>query len=809
MGGHGRGLAAFVDVVIRQTGGRDIDWGAARASVPETRGAWLMTRPSLPPMLFIALSLWTGTALSIDMLFGASVDCCQLVAIASLLIAATALVLLFQGAALPGCLALGFALGCLAGSVHAQALIVGQEALCACTQPQMLELVADSRAGSFGRLATAVTAEGCRVRVSLPDEARLLSGDAVEASGWKAPAEKLARRYWRDGVVAVAKGRAAKERPASPLEPVRAFRRQAVREVDACANRTIGDIELREAGMLVCAIVMGYTDGLYDSALYQAVKVDGLAHLVAVSGAHLSIVAGAVAIAMRRLPFGRPASIALQVILIGCYLVFTGAPRSAVRAAVMTSLGLLSFVPGRRPYAVGSLSCCIAVMIAADPANAFSTSLLLSAAATLGIVLFLSFFSQMLTVCFGLQAGAVRDSLALTLAATLTTAPVCAAAFGQASAITPVANLLVAPAFPLICIGGFASVAAAVLLGSVGEALMCALLVPASAVCLVLQVLALVPGAAFPVSLDLLWGTVLAFGLPVAFWLAWPYPGWGFLRAAAVVLAIAVAFALAVPLVRGDVITMLDIGQGDAFLVQGGGRALLIDTGTQDTALLEGLASCGVRRLDAVLITHPDDDHCGSLRALKGIVGVGKVLVARDLLADSDEHCVRLRSQAAQVAGADGLVGLSVGDSLALGGFRFDVIGPDAYAEGGGNADSLVLSMAYDADADGRADATGIFCGDAESPQLARYAAAGRISDVDILKVGHHGSRASVDGAVLSLMKPEIALVSVGVGNSYGHPAPQTIEALEAAGSAVFRTDEHGAVSCYLRADGIHVVTQR
>ncbi|MDO4890629.1 MAG: hypothetical protein Q3963_04645, partial [Coriobacteriaceae bacterium] len=121
MGGHGRGLAAFVDVVIRQTGGRDIDWGAARASVPETRGAWLMTRPSLPPMLFIALSLWAGTALSIDMLFGASVDCCHLVAIASLLIAATALVLLFQGAALPGCLALGFALGCLAGAVHAQA----------------------------------------------------------------------------------------------------------------------------------------------------------------------------------------------------------------------------------------------------------------------------------------------------------------------------------------------------------------------------------------------------------------------------------------------------------------------------------------------------------------------------------------------------------------------------------------------------------------------------------------------------------------------------------------------------------------
>ena len=76
--------------------------------------------------------------------------------------------------------------------------------------------------------------------------------------------------------------------------------------------------------------------------------------------------------------------------------------------------------------------------------------------------------------------GAVRDSLALTLAATLTTAPVCAAAFGQASAITLVANLLVAPAFPLICIGGFASVAATVLLGSVGEALLCALLVPAS-----------------------------------------------------------------------------------------------------------------------------------------------------------------------------------------------------------------------------------------------------------------------------------------------------------------------------------------
>ena len=144
-------------------------------------------------------------------------------------------------------------------------------------------------------------------------------------------------------------------------------------------------------------------------------------------------------------------------------------------------------------------------------------------------------------------------------------------------------------------------------------------------------------------------------------------------------------------------VTMLDVGQGDAFVLRSAGRTLLIDTGNHDDLLLQGLARQGIRHLDAVAITHADDDHCGSLSVLKGVVGVDCVLLANEMLICENAKARNLVRTAADVAGAaDAVKGVSVGERIVLGRFALDVIGPDSFTEDGGNACLLYTSDAAD-----------------------------------------------------------------------------------------------------------------
>ncbi|MDO4400134.1 MAG: DNA internalization-related competence protein ComEC/Rec2 [Coriobacteriia bacterium] len=776
------------------------------------RAEWLCRRPYLPPAFFFAIALWLGVALTVEALFGAPKAFCWNLGMLSLIVALMFLVALVRLHAFIGCILVGVALGCAIGSFHAHAMIAGAEALERQGDASTIELVRDSHEGSFGRSAVGMARGGHRISLSMGPEERLMVGDCVVAESFKAPQARNARDCWRDGIVAVASAKAMTgEERATPLELLRGFRRAAIESTIQCGRDT-GDrirVSLDDAVLLLCAMAMGYTDGLYASALYQSVKVDGLAHLVAVSGTHLSLVCGMVAVAFRRLSLPRAAGIAVQCLFIGGYLVFTGAPTSAIRAAMMTAIGMFSFFSKRRPYALGGLSCCVVLMIACDPAAAFSASLLLSAAATAGIVLFSGYFGDLLAYALRLPVGLIRDSVALTAAASIVTGPISACLYGQVSAVSLLANLVITPLVPFICAGGTLVVIVNVALPFVGACALGVLLMLLHGVCMALDFLSRLPGAAFPLSLDVWCAIAAGAAVPVTVWVTWPRPCLAMGCLCVALLVVMACLSLVAPHIRGDAITMLDVGQGDAILLQSRGRSLLIDTGTEDTALLEGLASCGIRSLDAVLITHPDDDHCGSLASLRGIVDVGEVLVAHDLLTERNEHCEKLRRAAQEIVGDTGMRGLSAGDHIDVGALHGTVIGPDAFVDGGGNADSVVLLVQADVDGDARFDYSGVFCGDAEEPQLSPYAREGRIGDVDILKVGHHGSRSAVDGRLLDVLRPEISLISVGAYNRYGHPVPETVELLEESGSEVFRTDENGMISCFLRPDGIHVTATR
>lgn len=128
------------------------------------------------------------------------------------------------------------------------------------------------------------------------------------------------------------------------------------------------------------------------------------------------------------------------------------------------------------------------------------------------------------------------------------------------------------------------------------------------------------------------------------------------------------------PGAAGTELVMFDVGQGDAILLRSEGKAFLIDTGNQDNMLKSRLAEQGISHLDGVLITHPDDDHCGSLDVVEQLVAVGHVYVANDLPTCNNDNCKKLMSQVQKIADDKSIVKLKVGDKLSFGEIELEII---------------------------------------------------------------------------------------------------------------------------------------
>lgn len=771
------------------------------------RADGLPPRPSLPPVAACALGMWAACAYAFSQAQDLTAAACAAGAGVCAVLAAGAGIGIWRSRAvlawsLAVGVALGGAVGCAGGAFqHA----VAQEA-CSAAGTFRFEMAQDAVPGAYGTsgFAQVRLPSGAQalVQLRLAGSETLRYGDVLEARvSLEAPQERSSSYCWRNGAVAVARIEGFQRVERGDLLGVLLDVRR--RGIAAALSSGEGD-----GAAVLAALVCGWRGGLDEGGAYEAFKVTGLAHLVAVSGAHLSIVAAFAAALLRAVRAPHALAVAAQAVLILCYLVLAAAPPSAVRAAVMAFAGMGSFAAARRGSSLGSLSACIVAFLVLSPASSLSASFALSALATLGIVLFSGLCAAWVGRAARRMPRMLVDALSLTVASGIVAAPLSASLFAQVSLAAPLANLVVAPLFPLACMGGLAATVAAVLVPAfalpVGVmAGACGLL--SQTVC----ALACIPFASVPASIPLEAALCVSLALSAVLWLAWPAPRARTLAVAAAVAAVcAVVAAGVLPRLAGTQVVMLDVGQGDAFLVRSEGRALLVDTGNQDRLLREALARNGVLRLDAVVVSHADDDHCGSLASLKGVVQVDRVLVARDALECGCAACERLRADACGLAGSEGVAGLAKGDTVRCGAFALEVVWPERFCDDGGNADSLCLLAEADANGDGAGDWRALFTGDAERDQLEQIIEAGA-GAVDILKVGHHGSGNALDAGQAEQLSPAIALVSCGAGNRYGHPAAATVVALEAAGACVLRTDESGDVSCRLAPGGIAVDTLR
>ena len=551
---------------------------------------------------------------------------------------------------------------------------------------------------------------------------------------------------------------------------------------------------------LLVSILFGYRSQLAGSSLQQDFITTGLSHLVAVSGSHLVVVLALGRWFLNRLPLSRKTELLLLLGLLIFYVMLTGLQASAIRSAIMAGIASSSGIVGRRGHAPSALMAAALAMLLVYPANAYALGFWLSVCSVCAITLFTSLVTGWISAAAPLgspsQPGALAQALAMTLVAMTATLPIAVPAFAVLSLVAPLANLLVAPLVSLALVVGMLAILLAVLVQPLGLLLMQLALIVCDIAAGSAKLLARIPWASVPLDLSLPLCLGLGFAVAALIYRFWPLPRARVLRASGLVGVAAVCLLVfCTQQLTSPRLVVMDIGQGDAILIQERGSTVLIDTGASEDLLVHALARNHVASLDAVIITHLDGDHVGALARLRGLVKVNNIYFASGLL---EHQATNQYIQAAEaVAGAEHVHELSQGSRLSIGKtLSLIVLWPHAPAFEGSNAESFCLLLIYDADGDGRPEQQALLTGDCENQELSYILQDYPDLWVNILKVGHHGSRNALVAGQLEDLGCNLALISAGATNRYGHPAPETLALLEAAGVRILRTDELGDISC-------------
>jgi competence protein ComEC len=238
----------------------------------------------------------------------------------------------------------------------------------------------------------------------------------------------------------------------------------------------------------------------------------------------------------------------------------------------------------------------------------------------------------------------------------------------------------------------------------------------------------------------------------------------------------------------------IDVGQGDAILIEEGNHAMLIDAGenNQGSVVTEYLNKNHIRKLDYVIGTHPHSDHIGGLDTVLYSFDVDKIIlpsVSHSTKSYEDVlDAIEKNEQSITVA--------KVGDHYSLGAASFTIIAPnsDSYEEL--NNYSIVIKLSYK-------DTSFLLTGDAEKLSEDEMLHKGLDLSADVLKLGHHGSANASSAKYLDAVRPTYGIISVGKDNEYGHPHKSTLSELEARKIKLYRTDEQGSV--IFTSDGKHI----
>ncbi len=539
-----------------------------------------------------------------------------------------------------------------------------------------------------------------------------------------------------------------------------------------------------ERRRLLAGIVLGEDSGI-DSELSDAFKASGLQHLLAVSGQNVAIVAFGVVMAARILGLGRLVGEALAIVVVLSYALAVGWQPSVVRAAVAGTLASLGWILARPRDRWHALALGALVLLVWMPRSALEPGFQLSFAAVATIFLVLPRVSGV-PDAYPVPRGA-WDVLVVAAACGLVTAPIVWLHFGRVALWTVPANVAAEPAMPPLISLSLAAAAIEPVLPGVATALAWLAGWCAWWLALVARVVASWPSA----QISSPWVIVAAAVLVGAVVLVRRLPRYRRREAVAALVSLALTVSTMACALRpspswtppaGLRVTFLDVGQGDSALVEAPGGAVLVDEGPPEADVAGQLRRLGVRSLTAIVLTHPQRDHIGGAARVLDRVNVGTVAEPGIEAPSPDRDAVLAAARRDGVP----VVVIHAGEVFEIGKLELSILWPDdpGLPSEDPNQHAVVALASY-----GATDV--LLTADAESDVTSRL----RLRPVEVLKVAHHGSEDPGLPDLLRVLRPSIAVISVGAHNDYDHPRPETLAALAAQpGLRTLRTDENGRI---------------
>ena len=533
-----------------------------------------------------------------------------------------------------------------------------------------------------------------------------------------------------------------------------------------------------DTGALIPGMVLGDTSK--QSVTFKAdMKRSGLTHLVAVSGANFAIVSAFVLWAMQFFIRSIRWRLGATAIFLASFIALVRPSPSVLRAAAMAAVLLVAKGSRRASDSLPALGFAIAAVVIGDPWQARDAGFALSVLATAGLLLFapriIAWLSKYLPKI-------ISEALAPPIAATIFCSPVLIAISGYLAPMSVIANLLAAPAVAPITIIGFIAALISPISPLITRLLIWMIHFPAAFITWIAHWAAL-----FPV---LKMSSAILLGLLISLWFARTLLQAHWKK----YVAIALCFILFLTWISrwpgGDWnVANCDIGQGDSSVINlGNHRAIVIDVGPE-AALEDGcLKALGIREIPLLILSHFHADHVEGLPGLLKHRRVGQVWVSNNT--DPIFESTRVQSWLKDI----NLQVVTRGMQSTISDISIKVLWPltttQQFASNPGDGSSInnssIAAMITSSD-------FSLFAaGDLEPPVQELLRA--DVSHVDIYKVCHHGSKYQ-DPELMALLSPAIAMISVGAGNTYGHPAPQTVASLTRLGAKVVRTDTDGAIA--------------
>ena len=651
---------------------------------------------------------------------------------------------------------------------------------------------------------TTVVGRGVRTLVQTPV---LVIGPASAwgGLGWNDDVELVARLAPSepgDDVVAVARPLGPPRVTGGPGPVLEAA--ATVRE----RNRVATDHVWTDARGLVPALVVGDTSRTPQD-LTEAMLATGLSHLSAVSGTNVTLVVGAAVWVCGLLGVRRRWRPVVAVVVLAAFVTVARPEPSVIRAAVMGAVGLLALSTSRRRAGVPVLAGAVVALLVWDPWLARSYGFALSSVATLGLLVLVRPWGEVIAAGLPRRLARLGPVIAVPLAAQAVCAPLVVPLQGSVSVIAVVANLLAAPFVAPATIAGVTVAALAVVWPAAAAVIAWTAAAPAQAIAAVARRCAEAPIVAIPWG-DSAWHAVALAVLTAAAVVTIPW-AWhrGRTRPAVAAAVVLVAAGVAAPTRAiswpppGWLLVACDVGQGDGLVVNSGpGRAVVVDTGP-DPELIDGcLARLRIEAVDLVVLTHFHADHVDGLAGVLADRPVAEIRSSpvRDPPGEA-EAVARLAATTGTRVGE-----LRAGQHLDVGAVSADVWWPAREIDAGSvaNNGSVVLTLHV-------GGVSFLLAGDIEREAAAAVLREvqrdpARWGTVDVLKVAHHGS-GNRDDRLLDHVSGRIALISVGAGNDYAHPTPSTLTALESRGFAVHRTDLEGDLAVVSRDGEVAVVS--